>query len=378
MRRSATLVLSFVLAAAVSAQAGGGRLLQVGPERALKSVSVAAQQARHGDTVEIDAGTYLDDFAVFHQDNLVIRGVGGMAHLKATRPSPNGKGTWIINGDNTRVENIEFSGARVRDTNGAAIRHQGGDLYLYNTFFHNNEFSVLSGRNLYAHIHVSNSRFWHQRRETRFSHGIYIGTAGRLTLIGNHFKGTDQGHQVKSRALENYILYNRIEDGTNGNSSRLIDLPNCGFSVVMGNEMQQAVTSSNLNVIGYGMEGCADRSERQKTLFVVNNTLVNDAYTGTFVDNAADGAALVVNNLYIGSVSLLSGPGKAHHNVHERLTPWGSRGWDIPEGSEAIDGAASMNDVSLVPKEEFRPPAGTRPRPVVGPLDVGARERNGN
>ena len=32
--------------------------------------------------------------------------------------------------------------------------------------------------------------------------------------------GTDRGHQIKTRALENHILYNRIEDVRGGNSSR--------------------------------------------------------------------------------------------------------------------------------------------------------------
>ena len=112
------------------------------------------------------------------------------------------------------------------------------------------------------------SRFWLQRRKTRFSHGIYIGTAKRFTLIGSHFKGTDRGHQVKSRALANHgwiILYNRIEDVPGGNSSRLIDLPNCGQSFIsIGNDLHQAATSDNFNAIGYGMEGCEDREPAQR------------------------------------------------------------------------------------------------------------------
>ena len=63
-----------------------------------------------------------------------------------------------------------------------------------------------------AVIEITSSRFWFQKRPTRHSHGLYIGQARRFVLKGSHVKGTDLGHQVKSRALENYILYNRIEE----------------------------------------------------------------------------------------------------------------------------------------------------------------------
>jgi hypothetical protein len=98
--------------------------LRVGPERTLKLPSEAARLARAGDTVEIDAGLYLNDYAQWNQANLTIRGMGGMAHLQSTELIPNGKAIWIVSGDNTLIENVEFSGARVADTNGAGIRHR--------------------------------------------------------------------------------------------------------------------------------------------------------------------------------------------------------------------------------------------------------------
>lgn len=162
--------------------------------------------------------------------------MGDIAHLKSKGLIRNGKAIWITAGDNILIENIEFSGAAVQHTNGAGIRHEGGDLTLRNTFFHNNEFSILSGKRPEASIDVSSSRFWFQKRPKRHSHGIYIGKVRRLTPSGNHFKGTDRGRQVKSRALENHIRYNRIEDLPGGNSSRLIDLSNCGLSVIVGSE----------------------------------------------------------------------------------------------------------------------------------------------
>lgn len=353
------------------------RVWRVGPTRALQRPSEAARLARDGDVVEIDAGVYANDHARWHQDGLIIRGVGGLAHLRSTGLIPNGKGIWITGGNDMVIENIEFSGAEVMHTNGAGIRHEGGNLTLRNTFFHDNEFSLLTGRQSYATIEVHDSRFWYQRRKLRFSHGIYVGHAGKLLLIGNHFKGTDGGHQIKSRAFENRILYNRIEDGRDGNSSRLIDLPNCGLSLVMGNELQQAATSENWNAIGFGPEGCEDRPVSQQRLFVIHNTFVNQAPGGTFVANHTTSDVTVVNNLVFGKGERLSGSGTELRNLQLPLADRPDSGWRLPDASAIIDRAGFLDNVAgltLTPEREFTSPAGTRPRPRDAVLDIGAHE----
>ncbi|MGB5198632.1 MAG: hypothetical protein WBR56_01885 [Sedimenticolaceae bacterium] len=361
-----------------TAASGIGRILRVGSDRKIKYPSDAARIARDGDTIEIDAGTYHNDYALWKQDNLTLRGVGGMAHLKSEGLIPNEKAIWIVNGNNVMIENIEFSGASVKDTNGAGIRHQGGALTLENTFFHDNEFSILTGKLPNANVEIRSSRFWFQKREHRYSHGIYIGQVRRLTLIGNHFTGTHQGHQVKSRALENHIFYNRIEDVRQGNSSRLIDLSNCGLSFVVGNDLHQAETSENLNAIGYGPEGCETRDARQMRLYVINNTFINEASSGSFVRNFAGGDVMLSNNLVFGKTEMLVGKGTERNNLRLPLQDRAEQSWSAPSGSAAIDRALNVGPaegVSLVPVLEFAPPAGTRKRPVAGNLDIGSRER---
>ena len=123
---------------------------------------------------------------------------------------------------------------------------------------------------------------------------------------------------MKSRALENHLYNNRIEDIPDGNSSRLIDLPNCGRSFVIGNDLHKSATSLNLTAIGYGHEGCLDRTEAQKALYVISNTFVNEARQGTLVDNRAKGEVLVANNLIVGNAITLSGKGQDINNLHAK------------------------------------------------------------
>lgn len=353
------------------------KVLRVGPKRDLKYPSEAARIARDGDTIEIDAGVYHNDHVKWQQNNLTIRGMGGLAHMKSKGLIRNGKAIWIINGNNVSIENIEFSGAAVRDRNGAGIRHQGGNLTLKKTFFHDNEFSLLSGKLPKAHIRVESSRFWFQKRKRRHSHGIYIGQVGKFTLIGSHFKGTDQGHHVKSRALENHIYYNRIEDVPGGNSSRLIDLSNCGLSYIIGNDLHQAKTSENFNAISYGPEGCPRRNEQQMKLFVINNTYVNEAPSGDFVRNFAGGDVLVANNLVMGRGKILKGEGVTKANRQLSRVKWDGRNWLSPKPGKVVDKAIELPPAvghALVPTREFVAPVGTNLRPKSGRLDIGSRE----
>ena len=70
--------------------------IRVGPTRKYKLPSQAARIAKDGDIVEIDAGLYKGDVALWRQDNLIIRGVGGRAHIDSQGKSSGGKAIWVI------------------------------------------------------------------------------------------------------------------------------------------------------------------------------------------------------------------------------------------------------------------------------------------
>ena len=311
--RLAGMLLIFISTLRVDTVAA--ETLHVGAQRLLKTPGAAATVAKSGSTIEIDAGVYENDYSTWSQDSLTIRGNGGMVHMKSSGLIPNGKAIWIIRGDNTTVENVEFSGAKVEDKNGAGIRHERGHLYLRNNFFHDNEFSILTGSAPDSTLYIESSRIWNQKRSNSFSHGIYVGAIERFTIRDSHIMGTDRGHQIKSRALENLIAFNRIGDSKQGNSSRLIDLPNCGLSFVVDNKMFKASSTENISAIGYGAEGCGDRNDRQRQLYVVKNKFVNEASRGILVNNHVAAGVRVANNWIIGHGVFLKGSGKQSDNI---------------------------------------------------------------
>ncbi len=94
-----------------------GTTIRVGPNRLYRKPSEVAQIAKDGDTIEIDAADYFGDVAVWPQNNLTLKCIGGRPHLRAAGQSAEDKAIWVIKGENTTVENMEFSGAKVGDKN---------------------------------------------------------------------------------------------------------------------------------------------------------------------------------------------------------------------------------------------------------------------
>jgi len=382
------------------ASAGPPQTWRVGPGQPLKMPSDAARQARTGDTVEIEAGTYGGDVAIWPQHQLTIRGVGkGRAVLKAEGQSAQGKSIWIVRGNEVRIERIEFADAKVRDKNGAGIRHEGGNLTIVDCVFRDNENSILSGVTSDSEIRIEGSEFARNGHRNGYAHGLYVGQIGRLTLIGNYFHGTPSGHLVKTRAQTSVIAFNRIMDEAQGDSSYAIDLPNGGLAYVIGNLIQQGPRAQNWGIVAYMMEGRNAKNE----LYLVNNTIVNDLGKGTFV-SVRGGRAVIANNIMVGAGTLLEGEAELLNNLlvehrgggpslrarglnqapdrgnrlvkDARLRNLAGYDYRIAAGSPAagagIDPQEWLGQAPVKLDSQFSPPRGVKKRRAGPPFDIGA------
>jgi hypothetical protein len=287
--------------------------IQVGPGRTIKLPSQAAAIVQRGDIIEIDAGAYVGDVAVWRADNLTIRGVGGRARLLAAGESAEQKAIWVIKGRNAVVENIEFAEAEVPAGNGAGIRAEGANLRVVNCYFHDNQEGILSSiYMLDSEIEIDNSEFARDGGNGGQSHEIYISNLRQLTVRGSWFHEGRIGHLIKSRAQRNLIVGNRITDEASGTASYEIDFPNGGFNIVAGNLIEQGELAQNSTMIANGLEGATNALEE---LYVVNNTFVNDLGRGIFVRARAPSRAALVNNIFVGSGNVLVGAGRLENNL---------------------------------------------------------------
>jgi|ERR1700683_1920834 len=294
----AALILAFYSVPSVYANT-----LHVGPNQEFAAPCAAIAAAADGDTIEIDSSvTYRGDVCRWAKNHLTLIGVGGKrAILNAAGRAAEAKAIWVIAGNDTTVENIEFIHAKVPDLNGAGIRLEGANLTVRNCYFHDNQEGILSGVNAASTVTIEYSEFANNGAGDGQSHNLYIGNVKKLIFEFNYSHDAIVGHLLKSRAAENYIAYNLLADGFSGNSSYELDLPNGGKSIVIGNLIEQGPLTGNDNVIAYMEEGDSPLNPSHE-LYVVNNTFVNDYKKGIFISvGPLDQTPMVIqNNIFAG------------------------------------------------------------------------------
>lgn len=362
---------------------GAARILTVGPGKMYSKPSLAGAASLDGDVVEIDAGEYVDDPMVWNRNNLTLRGVGGRAQIRGTKRIPdagNGKGLWVMYGNNVVVENVEFSGAQVTDQNGAGIRADASGLVVCNAYFHDNENGILGGA---GEVLIEYSEFNHNGiGGDGMTHNLYMDYAvTRLIFRHNYSHNAHIGHELKSRAQTNYILYNRIMN-EGGDGSYTIDLPNAGLSYIVGNVLQQGPNTDNWSMINYGSEQLLPG--RTNNLYLVNNSMVNDRGSGNYVF-AASGVSVVdvINNIFVGAGTEVSGPAGAITKTTNLNTASpgfvDKSGYDyrLLSTSPAINQGSNpgtLNGYDAQPVYQYLHPAHRQARPSNGTIDIGAYE----
>jgi len=358
-----------------------GAVRSVGPGQPYAKPCQAFAAAQDGDVIEIDAaGNYNSDVCTIHRNNLTIRGVNGRAHIDAAGQYAAGKGIWVVAGDNIVIENIEFSGAKVPDRNGAGIRLDSGNLTVRNCVFHDNETGILGG--FYGRVLIEHSEFYDNGYGDGQSHNIYLNAGVQeFTLRYSASRRAKVGHLVKSRAVKNFILYNRLTQES-GTGSYEIDLPSGGVAYVIGNVLQQGDTTQNRSMISYGMEGLL--TGRAHELYIVNNTFHSTRSAGaTFVQitSSMTTPAVIRNNIFSGSgivttqsTALLAGNVTSGDMGFLDPAQYDFRISNLSAALNAGVDPGSAGSFSLRPVMQYKHPLCAVPRYDVGPIDAGAYE----
>lgn len=357
--------------------------LRVGPGEAYTRISDAARVAADGDTIEIAAGEYRGDVAVWTQRRLTIRGMGSGAVLIADGASAENKAIWVIRNGDFDIHNLTFRGTRVRNNNGAGIRFEHGRLRVVNCRFLDNQTGIMSSNDGVSELIVIGSEFGDApHNDLWLPHLLYAGRMARLTVIGSSFHGGYRGHLLKSRARENFILYNRLVDGSDGGASYELEFPQGGRAVVVGNIIGQSRNTQNISLIAYGAEKAF---WPDNGLYLAHNTLLDELPAGgRFVriwsESFANGIAVVArNNLLIGNGAFDIADDE-HSGGNHRLRA-GQAGTpaapdfrlpaDSPLRGQRFDGPATPYG-ELTPRWEFIPPRGSRQLDPAQPLAPGA------
>jgi len=294
-----------------------------------------------------------------------------------------GKGIWVVYGSNFTAENIEFTGAAVPDLNGAGIRNDtSGFLVVRNCYFHDNQNGILGGADS---LLIERCVFDHNGLgDPGKTHNMYIW--GRsVTVRYTYTHRAVIGHNLKTRGQNNYILYNRIMDESDGTASYSIDVPDCGRTVIVGNVIEQGPNTDNSTIISYG----AESSLNTQDLCVVNNTIVNDRSAGgTFISIGGTTPTVIRNNIFYGPGTKWSGGtvtssnnyvSTAYDNAPRFASP-SNYDYHLTSSSPTsivnagTDPGTSSTGYPLAPTQEYVYDAQNAARGVSGALDLGAFE----
>ena len=266
--KAAKLVLFLFLGVSIV----GAATVTVGPTGQYPSPCVAFQHLTDGDIVQVDANhdvPYNEGNCQIVNSNLKIIGVNGRPILDATGIDV-ARGIWEVQGHDVVIDNFEFRNANKftnlkSSYNAAGVRIRsgqkgpdGGDVTLRHCYIHDNGDGVLvdnAGPGMGQWFSSSPSilfeydDFYKNGDESGPSHNMYIGYGGNVTFTLRYSKSRDAylGHDVKTRARYNNILYNQITD-TAGTTSYLLDFPPGGTTYVVGNLLYRvAVTNPAAN-----------------------------------------------------------------------------------------------------------------------------------
>lgn len=366
----------------------------VGPARTYTTPAAVSGLVGDGDTILIDAALYPNHPQVyFTKNNLLIRGIGGRPRLEAGAAlsgNANGKAIFVISGSHCHVDNLEFANAAVPDHNGAGIRQEGCDLTVTRCFFTGNEMGILGGSYTSCAVVLERNVFVNNGSSANpgYQHNVYIGKIDTLIFRYNYsVNAIAEGHELKSRARNNVILYNYI--GNLGTvDSRTVDLPNGGTAILVGNILEQGPASANSNIFGYGLEGLTNPPPHN--VWMTHNTFVNKKSTGNFIQLAGGtDTVFLKNNILAGAQTsgLIAGTAmyldSAHNLIRDAVAAAGfldaaQFNYRLQAGSPAVDHGVVVDQTagsySLEAVWEYADTAQSAPRPQAGIPDIGAYE----
>ncbi len=257
------------------------------------SLKAAFEAARPFSRIRIGPGDWLEAVVVT-AEGIVIEGKG--AHLRGR--AAEGKAAIVVKADNVEIRGIECSGIAVADRNGACVRLEGRNLALSGVHFHDSEEGLLTGPDP-GMVAIWDSRFERLGRAGR-AHGIYVG-GGKLHISRSFFlSARDQGHEIKSRAIET-IIEDTVIASLDGVDSRLIDVANGGRLVIRRSVLAEGTASVNSDMIGYGLEGLA--GDRPHRIEITDSLIVNDKDRPvTFLARPKNATLrlMVIGNLFVG------------------------------------------------------------------------------
>ena len=248
--------------------------------------SQAFSNAKDNDRIEIQAGIY-NDVGILKANNVTVVGINGRPQIDGQSRIADGRGIWVIYGNNTTLDNFEM----LHEDNGkrgesawdqAAVYLVGNDLTLRHMYVHDNMqgFFNVTPAGSSCHLTIENSIFALNGDGGGHSHNIYVNhNVAKLTMRGVWSRDCRGGHILKVRAHESDIQGCMFTDPNGISLNWFLDFPDGGRHKFAGNIVEHDNPNPGSVLIAYGEEGLLNPTPHE--IMIAQNTFINGG-EGTF------------------------------------------------------------------------------------------------
>ena len=230
-----------------------------------------------GGTLMILGGATYNVTGILRATNATIKGVRGKAEftgLNLLDFPAQGKALIVQTGAAATYEDLRFSAVAVSGKNGAGVRLEAhGRTVFRRCEFRDSQEGILTFNSApQCHLYLEDCVGVNLGAGDGYSHGLYAGTIGSLTILRGSWTDTNVGHLIKSRAGRT-----RLEGVTliEGRASRAVDCPSGGVVEILDCTIEQDQRTSNENIIGYGLEVAKPLWAENSFTFRANNRVTN-------------------------------------------------------------------------------------------------------
>ena len=246
-----------------------------------KSPSQAFAHAQDGDRIEIQGGIY-HDVGVLKASHVTVVGVNGRPQIDGQSKIADGRGIWVVYGNNNTLDNIEM----LHEDNGkrgeaawdqAAVYLIGNNLTLRHLYVHDNMQGFFNATRAGSHcdLTIENSLFALNGDGGGHSHNIYVNhNITKLTMRGVWSRDCNGGHILKVRAFESDIQGCLFTDPTGRSLNWFLDFPDGGRHKFVGNIVEHKNSNSGSVLIAYGEEGLLNPAPHG--MLIAQNSFIND------------------------------------------------------------------------------------------------------
>lgn len=310
-----------------------GNILTVGAHGQYTSLAAALIASHDGDTIQVAAGTYVNDFGVVTH-KVIIEGVGGMARFTQKADLYDvPAGLLTVSADAT-IRNVEIFGSHGNGRE-PGLRVTAGNVTLVNDYLHDNDVGLWADAGVNTTVSVYDSELGSNGDVGKGTNNVQINSIGSFTLIDSYVHGAISGHEIYDRAYNSVIRGDRIIDGPGVAASFLLNFGQGGNAVVTDNMLAKGTDAANGVLVHVGGEANVyTNSNVQLTgnTFFTGITGGGHPYTYFVVNDVAKGTVplTVTGNTFVGgvpgSMQVVNGTGTGNSTastaVLDTSAPW--------------------------------------------------------